>query len=177
MTRRGRRSRVVLAPRCWRYACEDASHHAGNGGKQARSPGRSRISRKPIAQGRPDVSAEPVVLPRAFCCTRTMGVSRHPAFPAPSVSDEGGSNRKTRTPCAARMRTHILSLVMPAKAGIQYAAASRLKHNRLWNTGSPDQVGRRQRRKGREHDNGAHYSAIAASTNPLGSSKNSRSVL
>jgi hypothetical protein len=28
-------------------------------------------------------------------------------------------------------------LVMPANAGIQYAAASRLKHSHLWNTGSP----------------------------------------
>jgi len=26
--------------------------------------------------------------------------------------------------------------------GIQYAATSRLEHDRLWNTGSPDQVGR-----------------------------------
>jgi hypothetical protein len=31
-----------------------------------------------------------VVLPRAFFCTRTMGVSRHPAFPAPSVSRRAG---------------------------------------------------------------------------------------
>ena len=37
------------------------------------SPGRSRISRKTIAQGRPDDPPVPVVLPRAFCCTRTMG--------------------------------------------------------------------------------------------------------
>ena len=28
--------------------------------------------------------ADPVVLPRAFCCTRTMGISGYPAFPAPS---------------------------------------------------------------------------------------------
>jgi hypothetical protein len=28
-------------------------------------------------------------------------------------------------------------VVVPAKAGIQYAAASRLHHNGLWNTGSP----------------------------------------
>ncbi len=33
-------------------------------------------------------------------------------------------------------------LSFPAKAGIQYAAASRLNHNRLWNTGSPGQAGR-----------------------------------
>ena len=45
--------------------------------------------------------------------------------------------KKTRTPCAARTRAHILSLVIPAHAGIRYAAASRLEHSRLWNTGSP----------------------------------------
>jgi hypothetical protein len=28
------------------------------------------------------------------------------------------------------------TVVIPAKAGIQYAAASRLNHQRLWNTGS-----------------------------------------
>ena len=30
-----------------------------------------------------------------------------------------------------------LTIVIPAKAGIQYAAASRFYHRRLWNTGSP----------------------------------------
>ena len=89
MTYRGRRNRVVLAPRRWRQVGDDASHHADDGGKKARSPGRSRISRKTIAQGRPVAPAEPVVLPRAFCCTRTMGASRRPAFPAPSRCDEG----------------------------------------------------------------------------------------
>ena len=38
------------------------------------------------------------------------------------------------------MRPRALSSVMPANAGIQYAAASRLKHGGLWNTGSPDPV-------------------------------------
>src|SRR5258708_24216845 len=49
------------------------SRLAGDGGNQAWSPGRSRISRKTIAQGRPDDPPVPVVLPRASCCTRTMG--------------------------------------------------------------------------------------------------------
>ena len=80
----GRRSRMVLAPRRWRQVGGDASHHADDGGKKARSPGRLRISRKTIAQGRPDDPPVPVVLPRAFFCTRTMGACGHPAFPAPS---------------------------------------------------------------------------------------------
>ncbi|EJN14507.1 hypothetical protein PMI42_01917 [Bradyrhizobium sp. YR681] len=33
----------------------------------------------------------------------------------------------------------------PAKAGIQYAAAFRLNHSRLWNTGSPAFAGDDQR--------------------------------
>jgi hypothetical protein len=38
----GRRSRVVLTPRRWRQVGDDASHHADDGGKKARSPGRAR---------------------------------------------------------------------------------------------------------------------------------------
>jgi len=34
------------------------------------------------------------------------------------------------------------SAVVPAQAGTQYAAASRFKRRRLWNTGSPGQAGR-----------------------------------
>jgi hypothetical protein len=59
---------------------------AGDGGNQAWSPGRSRISRKTIAQGRPDDPLSPVVLPRAFFLHADHGCGRHPVFPAPSVS-------------------------------------------------------------------------------------------
>src|SRR5580692_12206004 len=55
-----------------------------DGGKRARSPGRSRISRKTIAQGRPDDPPVPVVLPRAFLLHADRGCGGHPAFPAPS---------------------------------------------------------------------------------------------
>src|SRR6516225_5076001 len=85
---------MVLAPRRWRQLGDDASHHADDGGKKARSPGRLRISRKTIAQGRPVDPPVPVVLPRAFFCTRTMGACGHPAFPAPSRYDEGESDEK-----------------------------------------------------------------------------------
>ncbi|MET4311198.1 hypothetical protein ABIC01_004203 [Bradyrhizobium sp. RT4b] len=43
------------------------------------------------------------------------------------------------------------SFSVGGKRGIQYAAASRLNHSRLWNTGSPGQAGRRQRVPGRRH--------------------------
>jgi hypothetical protein len=62
----------------------------GDGGKRARSPRRARISRKTVAQGRPDDPPVPVVLPRAFCCTRTMGaVGTRPSLRPPDF--EGGS--------------------------------------------------------------------------------------
>jgi hypothetical protein len=52
-----------------------------DGGKKARSPGRSRISRNTIAQGRPDDPLSPVVLPRAFLLHADHGCGGHPVFP------------------------------------------------------------------------------------------------
>src|SRR5215475_14671593 len=48
--RSGRRSRVVLAPRPWRYA--GGSFPPATGARKAASPGRARISRKTIARGK-----------------------------------------------------------------------------------------------------------------------------
>jgi hypothetical protein len=54
----------------------------GDGGKKPGSPGRSRISRKTIAQGRPDVSGPACGSCRVlFCCTRAMGASSAPGLP------------------------------------------------------------------------------------------------
>src|ERR1700730_25905 len=59
-----------------------------DGGKRARSPGRSRISRKTIAWGMPDVSGASAVNTRVHTKTtkrtRGCGCIGHPAFPAPS---------------------------------------------------------------------------------------------
>jgi hypothetical protein len=117
----------------------------GDGGKKARSPGRSRISRNTIAQGMPVVAGEPVVANAcAFCCTRGRGCIGHPAFPVPSSSNEGGLSgqlgrkRAARTRMLVSPRCHVSSPChAPRMRGIQYAAASRFKHKRLWNTGSP----------------------------------------
>ena len=83
----GRRSRVVLALRCRRQAREDAFKRlAGDGGNQAWSPGRSRISRNTIAQGMPAVAVYPWLLtPVLSFCTGGHGCNAHPAFPAPSL--------------------------------------------------------------------------------------------
>ncbi len=113
----------------------------GDGDNNAWSPGRARISRKPIAQGRPVDRLVPVVPAPCIFSHGGHGCGSHPVFPAPSVSEEGGLVGKTRTPRAARMRTNILLVVMPAKAGIQYAAASRLKHSASGILDRPDKPG------------------------------------
>jgi hypothetical protein len=143
----------------------------GDGGKKARSPGRSRISRNTIAQGMPVVAGEPVVANAcALCCTRGRGCIGHPAFPVPSSSNEGGwsgqlgRNRAARTRTLVSLRGHVsprchapspgLAFGEPDDRllqGIQYAAAPRFKHKRLGNTGSSGQAGRRQRRARRTH--------------------------
>src|SRR6266481_210379 len=75
------------------------------------SPGRARISRKTIAQGRPDDPPVPVVLPRAFCCTRTMGaVGTRPSLrPLVIREDErithhsDASRREDTQPCQSAL--------------------------------------------------------------------------
>jgi hypothetical protein len=91
----GRRSRVVLTPRRWRqgggrHLCPtgllEVLHSAGDGGKQARSPGRARSKPlKPLRAGTPGVPVCLRSIPVCFLqCTRGCGCSGHPAFPTPS---------------------------------------------------------------------------------------------
>jgi hypothetical protein len=54
----GRSSRVVLSPRRWGQASQKRFRKATVANKPG-TPGRSRSSRKTIAQGMPDVSALP----------------------------------------------------------------------------------------------------------------------
>jgi hypothetical protein len=84
----GRRSRVVLTPRRWRQVGDDASHHADDGGKKARSPGRAR--RKPLKPLRAGMPGDPGATVVTNACvlllyTRGYGCNGHPAFPAPSL--------------------------------------------------------------------------------------------
>jgi hypothetical protein len=78
----------------------------GRRGQKSRSPGRVRISRKAVAQGGRAFSAEPVVLPRAFCCTRTAGASRRPASLRPLLSQRVMSSQSSDAN-APRERTHL----------------------------------------------------------------------
>ena len=63
-----------------------------NGGKRAVLREEHEVSRKAIAQGRPECSRCPVCSCAVFVCanrTRDRGCSKHPVFPAPSVFEEG----------------------------------------------------------------------------------------
>ena len=70
--------------------------------------GERRISRRTIAQGRPDCFGEPVVttLVRFFVCVRGCGCNEHPAFPAPSLF-LGERSCKARAHRAARRRRRV----------------------------------------------------------------------
>jgi hypothetical protein len=79
----------------------------GDGGKKARSPGRSRISRNTIVQGMPVDAVYPWLLtPVLSCCTGGLGCNAHPAFPAPSVEEGGTLQLKPRAKHAARSRSY-----------------------------------------------------------------------
>ena len=89
--RRGRSSRVVLAPRCWsQVQCDFGLRPkrricAAMVAKKPGTPGRARSSRKTIAQGMPDRFGVPVLAcGHLFFCTQGSGCGQRPAFPAPS---------------------------------------------------------------------------------------------
>src|ERR1700742_5015671 len=70
---------------------------------------------------------------------RDPRVQPAPGFPC-ALSLRGGWNETQSSGATRRENANShpspYSTVMPAKAGIQYPAASQLKHCRLWNTGS-----------------------------------------
>ena len=101
-------------------------------------------NRKTIARGMPGVSGVTVVTNSCafYFAHEAAGASgaRHSLRP---LYSEGTGSCITRAFRAAGMRSCV-SIVMPRfKRGIQYAVASHISRNRLWNTGSPGQTGRR----------------------------------
>src|ERR1700723_2076178 len=117
---RGRRSRVVLTPPRWRQVGDDASHHADDGGKQARSPGRARNKLlKPSRAGMPgDSGATVVTNARAYYSTRAAtGASgtRHSPLPLLGASFMCSSGALRRGNAPGRRR--------PRKRAIQYSEA------------------------------------------------------
>ncbi len=76
-------------------------------GQDSRSPGRVRISRQTIAQGRPVVRLTCGDCRLLFCCRRATGISRCPAFPAPSTWRRADLKIRTRADRVARMLFHV----------------------------------------------------------------------
>jgi hypothetical protein len=117
--------------RCQRITSDDASHrtevmslahHADEGGKKARSPGRARSKPlKPLRrEGRSDPTTPVVTNSCVFVFyTRGRGCGRHPVFPAPSLEGraapsviEASSFRITPGVVhAAGMRIHVVTAV------------------------------------------------------------------
>jgi hypothetical protein len=92
--------------------------YRGRRGQERRSPGRSRISRKPFAQGRPDYPAEPVVPAPCIFSHGGRGYQRIPGLPCPLFSFGGSSIGNARVHmcredgeaclnCEARTQLHI----------------------------------------------------------------------
>src|SRR5882762_7102274 len=110
------------------------SRLTGDGGNQAWSPGRSRISRKTIAQGRPDDPPVPVVLPRAFLLHADHGCGGHPAFPAPSSVSRAVRFQQLGRSRAARTKIHVS---LRRHAGTSPAMTSECVARRIRRTNSP----------------------------------------
>src|SRR5258708_3600439 len=79
---------------------------ADDGGKKAWSPERARISRKTIAQGRPDDPPVPVVLPRAFFSARGPWVRWTPGLPCALLISRAACFQQLGHFRAARTRSH-----------------------------------------------------------------------
>ena len=116
-----RRSRVVLTPRRWRQVGDDAWIILGiTLAMVANKPGHQGehdISRKAIAQGRPECLRFTCMLVCAFSvhqCTRDRGCSAHPVFPAPS-SFGAECNCKTRAKCC-RENERVCFIVIASEA-------------------------------------------------------------
>jgi hypothetical protein len=121
--RRARRTRTVKS--CGSGAAVlalspgDATLLADDGGKRAVLRGEHEVSRKAIAQGRPECFPLPCMLVCIFVCanrTRDRGCSKHPVFPAPSISRGREVDSKPRAQRATRSPFHI-QLSSPAEAG------------------------------------------------------------
>ena len=115
--------------------------------KKARFLGRARIRRKTVVQGRPGDSAFTCGSFPVLFYARGPRVRRAPGLPCALRSKEGHSGSITRArerrekanACFEHSRA-TSSVVIARERAIRYAAAHRLTHDRLWNTGSPSRA-------------------------------------
>src|SRR5205814_6494064 len=138
-----RRSRVVLTPRCWRQA--GGKCPAGDGGKRAVRRGELEVSRKAIAQGRPECSRCPV----CSCAFLFAQIARETAGAASTRSSLRPlfSRRATKMQTSGAMRREITNtysvvitrLVRNCALGrvTQYSRGSSDRADKPRRTGSP----------------------------------------
>src|SRR3954463_2558783 len=103
-----RRSRVVLMSRCWHYV--GGKCPADDGGKRAVLREEHEVSRKAIAQGRPECSRCPVCSCACFCLRKIARGTVGAASTRSSLRPLFGGRQfdsKARTQCAARSSPHI----------------------------------------------------------------------
>jgi hypothetical protein len=110
--RYARSSRVVLAPRCWRYVGDDASHRADNGGKNAVPRGELEAAVKTIRAGKAGCPR----LSLWFCRVLFLLHADHGRRPAPGLPCAlclfgGRSKLMARTQSAARTMSHVRMVV------------------------------------------------------------------
>ena len=125
---------------------------------------------KAIAQGMPDDSAEPVVPSPCFFIARGPWVAASTRHSLRPLISEGMLPPIARTRIASREcegmsgkgETHSAVIARERRA-IQYAAAYRLKHCHLWNTGCPAEHSPRQL----PHSRGAVRPSLASVSLPL----------
>jgi hypothetical protein len=134
-TRCGRRSRVVLAPLGWCQACDGAFRIArATVTKRSWTPGRARISRKPLAQGRPDRfrrTCGDLLVCFFHFAREAAGAIERPAFPAPSIF---------RGTLVCKPRAHFTPRECEAVSGIVIAERSDENARKAAETSGPDDV-------------------------------------
>jgi hypothetical protein len=117
-----RSSRVVLIPRRWYHACDDASRVAQvTVAKKPGAPGRTRSSRSNHCAGNAGMSRLNLwYLPPAFFSQAGHGGGQLPAFPAPSVFKRAVHQHNSDATCAARRRhrVQLSAEVMPPISAI-----------------------------------------------------------
>ena len=106
---RGRRSRVVPTPRCWRQVAR--RYPRGDGDNKAGRQGEHAISRKPLRREGRTASAEPVCSCAFFYLPLHMRprVQRAPGLPCALSLLGANENYKPRAQCVARVRIHVSS--------------------------------------------------------------------
>jgi hypothetical protein len=115
------------------------SNSCGRRWQKAGHRGEREVNRKTIAQGRPDASAEPVCSCAHFFvhfAHETAGAARtrlslRPLLSGGSETDANLGHLMPRERGRTSSHRH-----RPRRRAIQYAAASQLRHGRLWHTGS-----------------------------------------